>query len=60
MRNRNNFEVRDSLNIFDLKHLNLQLGIPKDELCDISENIKEHYHKQIKSKTKPDGTIKKE
>ena len=58
MRNRNSFEVRDSLNIFDLKHLNLQLGIPKDELCDVSENIKEHYNSEIISIKKPDDTIK--
>lgn len=58
MRNLNSFEVRDSLNILNLKHLSLQLGIPKDEICDISENIKEHYHNEIISIIKPDGTTK--
>lgn len=59
MRNPRLLETKDALNIQSLKHLALQIGIPKEEIIDIAENIKKHYRTREKTKIKPDGRIKK-
>lgn len=59
MRNPKLLETKDTLNIQSLKHLALQMGIPKEEIIDIASNIKKHYRVSEITQQKPDGGIKK-
>ncbi len=59
MRNQRLLETEDALNIQSLKHLALQIGIPKEEIIDIASNIKKHYRTEEKTQEKSDGRIKK-
>lgn len=59
MRNPRLLEIKDVLNIQSLKHLALQIGIPKEEIIEITENIKKQYRISEITQQKPDGKIKK-
>lgn len=50
---------RQTLNIFSLKHLALQLGISLEELNDIATNQKKHWKNQKTLIYNDDGSIKK-
>ncbi len=43
MRNPKQVEVADSLNIQSLKHLALQIGIPREEIIAVSAEIEYHF-----------------
>lgn len=59
MRNPKKVESQDALKLFSLKHLSLQIGISKEELIDVSKNIKRHYTIEEKEQLNLDGTLKK-
>ena len=58
MRNPRLLETKDTLNIQSLKHLALRIGISKEEIIDITENIRKHYRFREETKIK-NGRIKK-
>lgn len=58
MRNPKLIECRTSLNILSLNHLSKQIGIPKEEIIDIFNNIEKNYVVSEIAQEKPAGKIK--
>lgn len=52
-------ENKNTLNIYRLEHLALQMHIPPEEIIEILENIKSHYSIMEEKQYNPDGTLKK-
>ncbi len=51
-------ETTDKLNIFRVKDLAQQIGVPEDEIVDVCDNIESHFRVEPRTITKSDGTKK--